>query len=37
MTDTRRPFWVDALILTLAGVLFVTMIGLGNWQMRRLA
>ncbi|WP_394155144.1 SURF1 family protein [Loktanella salsilacus] len=35
--DTRRPFWVDALILILAGGLFAAMIGLGNWQMHRLA
>ncbi|MEM6897680.1 MAG: SURF1 family protein [Pseudomonadota bacterium] len=33
----RRPFWVDAVILGLAFVIFVTMIALGNWQVRRLA
>tara|TARA_R110002124_G_scaffold74304_1_gene199374 strand:+ start:28517 stop:29209 length:693 start_codon:yes stop_codon:yes gene_type:complete len=33
----RRPVWVDATILLLAGVMFVSMIALGNWQMRRLA
>ncbi|MEM6477765.1 MAG: SURF1 family protein [Pseudomonadota bacterium] len=32
-----RPLWVDAIILSLAFVIFVTMIGLGNWQIRRLA
>ena len=31
-----RPLWVDALLLVLAGVVFVTMISLGNWQIRRL-
>lgn len=31
-----RPLWVDALLLILAGVVFVTMINLGNWQVRRL-
>ncbi|MEM9438324.1 MAG: SURF1 family protein [Pseudomonadota bacterium] len=34
--DARRPLWVDALILTLAFVVFVTMILLGNWQVQRL-
>ncbi|MEM6726924.1 MAG: SURF1 family protein [Pseudomonadota bacterium] len=37
MTEPRRPLWVDAIILSLAFVIFVTMIGLGNWQVRRLA
>ncbi|MEO1796851.1 MAG: SURF1 family protein [Pseudomonadota bacterium] len=35
--DARRPLWVDGIILGLAFVIFVTMIGLGNWQVRRLA
>ncbi len=33
----RRPLWVDVIILLLAGVVFVTMLGLGTWQVRRLA
>ena len=37
MSDARRPLWVDVTILALAGVLFATMISLGNWQVRRLA
>lgn len=37
MSAARRPVWVDATILLLAGVMFVSMIALGNWQMRRLA
>ena len=37
MNAARRPVWVDATILLLAGVMFVSMIALGNWQMRRLA
>lgn len=36
-TDPRRPLWVDALILGFAFVVFVTMVGLGNWQVQRLA
>jgi len=36
-TGPKRPLWVDGLILLLAGVVFVTMIKLGNWQVRRLA
>ncbi|MEM8636728.1 MAG: SURF1 family protein [Pseudomonadota bacterium] len=32
-----RPLWVDSLILGFAGIVFVTLILLGNWQMRRLA
>ena len=34
--DPRRPLWVDVIILGLAFVIFVTMVGLGNWQVRRL-
>ncbi|MEM1381107.1 MAG: SURF1 family cytochrome oxidase biogenesis protein [Pseudomonadota bacterium] len=34
--DTRRPLWVDAIILSCSLVLFVSLIGLGNWQVRRL-
>lgn len=37
MSDTARSFWIDVTILVLAGCLFVTMISLGNWQVRRLA
>ncbi|MEM9012080.1 MAG: SURF1 family cytochrome oxidase biogenesis protein, partial [Pseudomonadota bacterium] len=32
----RRPLWLDLTLLVLAGVIFVTLIGLGNWQLRRL-
>ena len=35
--DNKRPLWVDVIILTLAGVAFVTMVSLGNWQVKRLA
>lgn len=31
-----RPLWVDALLLLVAGGIFVTLITLGNWQVRRL-
>jgi surfeit locus 1 family protein len=37
VSATRRPAWVDVTILVLAAVMFVSMIALGNWQMRRLA
>ncbi|MEM1346595.1 MAG: SURF1 family protein, partial [Pseudomonadota bacterium] len=33
---TRKPLWVDALLLVLAGAVFLGLLGLGNWQMRRL-
>lgn len=36
MTTTRRR-WVKAGLLLLAGLLVFSLIGLGNWQMRRLA
>lgn len=32
-----RPLWVDLTILCLAAVIFVTLLSLGNWQIRRLA
>ncbi|MEO0881969.1 MAG: SURF1 family protein [Pseudomonadota bacterium] len=32
-----RPFWVDGLMLGFAGMVFITLVLLGNWQMRRLA
>ncbi|WP_428927107.1 SURF1 family protein [Marinibacterium sp. SX1] len=32
----RRPLWLDLTILALSAVIFVTLIGLGNWQVRRL-
>ncbi|MEM9582344.1 MAG: SURF1 family protein [Pseudomonadota bacterium] len=35
--DLHRPLWVDLLILAVAAVVFVTMVGLGNWQIDRLA
>ncbi|MCH2076034.1 MAG: SURF1 family protein [Rhodobacteraceae bacterium] len=35
--DPRRPLWVDATILISAFIVFVVMVGLGNWQMQRLA
>ncbi|MEM6589848.1 MAG: SURF1 family protein [Pseudomonadota bacterium] len=31
-----RPLWVDVTILSLAAVVFVTMLGLGTWQVQRL-
>ncbi|MEL7300622.1 MAG: SURF1 family protein [Pseudomonadota bacterium] len=31
-----RPFWVDGSILAAAFVVFLTMLGLGNWQIQRL-
>ncbi|MEL6915369.1 MAG: SURF1 family cytochrome oxidase biogenesis protein [Pseudomonadota bacterium] len=31
-----RPLWVDAAILASAFAVFVTMVGLGNWQIQRL-
>lgn len=40
MTDEqepRRPFWVDAVLLVCAGLVFVTLVGLGIWQVQRLA
>lgn len=33
----RRPRWLDIVLLALAGLVFATLIGLGNWQVRRLA
>ncbi|MEE2946656.1 MAG: SURF1 family protein [Pseudomonadota bacterium] len=33
----KRPLWVDVIILILAGVAFLAMILLGNWQVKRLA
>ncbi len=35
-SSPRRPLWVDITILSLAAAIFVTMVGLGNWQMKRL-
>ncbi|MEM9639889.1 MAG: SURF1 family protein [Pseudomonadota bacterium] len=32
----RRPVWVDVTLLLLAAVIFVVLVGLGNWQLRRL-
>ncbi|MEO0568623.1 MAG: SURF1 family protein [Pseudomonadota bacterium] len=32
-----RPLWVKLVLLGLSLVIFITLIGLGNWQMRRLA
>ncbi|PIL22024.1 hypothetical protein P775_01620 [Puniceibacterium antarcticum] len=37
MSAARRPIWVDVTILVLAGMMLVSMIALGNWQIRRLA
>ena len=31
-----RPLYVDALLLVLAGIVFLTLVKLGNWQMGRL-
>lgn len=36
MSGPRRSLLVDGILLALAAVIFVTLIGLGNWQMRRL-
>ncbi|MEM9670359.1 MAG: SURF1 family protein [Pseudomonadota bacterium] len=33
----RRPLWLDATVLVVAAIVFVTMVGLGNWQMHRLS
>ena len=33
---TRRPLWMDLTILGVAGVVFVTLVALGTWQVRRL-
>lgn len=35
-TRVKRPIWLDATILLLSGVLFISMVSLGNWQVRRL-
>ena len=35
-TGANGPFWFDVTLLVLATALFVTLVGLGNWQMRRL-
>ncbi|MEM9781353.1 MAG: SURF1 family protein [Pseudomonadota bacterium] len=32
----RRPLWVDTILLLTAGAVFVTLLGLGTWQLRRL-
>ncbi|MEM9421014.1 MAG: SURF1 family protein [Pseudomonadota bacterium] len=32
-----RPLWVDAILLTVAAVIFITMLLLGNWQVKRLS
>ena len=34
--DTRRPLWVDIILLGLALVIFLALFALGNWQVRRL-
>ena len=40
MTQTdatpRRPLWVDVTILVLAAIVFVTLLSLGTWQVKRL-
>lgn len=33
----RRPCWVNITLLILAGIVFVILIALGNWQIQRLA
>ncbi|MEM8591793.1 MAG: SURF1 family protein [Pseudomonadota bacterium] len=35
-SDPRRSLWVDVVILAFAFLVFVTMVGLGNWQVQRL-
>ncbi|MEM6972877.1 MAG: SURF1 family protein [Pseudomonadota bacterium] len=32
----NRPLWLDITLLLVAGAIFLSLIGLGNWQMRRL-
>lgn len=36
-TGAKRPLWFDITLLVLATALLATLVGLGNWQMRRLA
>ena len=33
----KRPLWIDVTILILAAVVFVTMLSLGTWQVKRLS
>lgn len=35
--ENKRPVWVDVVILACAAGLFVALISLGNWQLRRLS
>jgi surfeit locus 1 family protein len=35
-TRAKRPLWVDVTLLIISGALFVSMVSLGNWQVRRL-
>lgn len=35
-TRGRRRIWVNATLLLLAGAVFISLVSLGNWQMRRL-
>ncbi|MBO9405802.1 SURF1 family protein [Shimia sp. R9_1] len=35
-TRVKRPLWVDVTILLLSSALFLSMVALGNWQVRRL-
>jgi len=35
-TFSARPFWVDCVLLVQSAVIIVTLVALGNWQMRRL-
>ncbi|MEM9838611.1 MAG: SURF1 family protein [Pseudomonadota bacterium] len=36
-TDRQRALWVDVSLLAFAGLIFIVLISLGNWQVRRLA
>lgn len=33
----KRPLWVDVLLLTLSGIVFLALVALGTWQLQRLA
>ncbi|MEM8877888.1 MAG: SURF1 family protein [Pseudomonadota bacterium] len=33
----RKPLWLDLVIVTIAAVIFISLVGLGNWQLERLS
>ncbi|MEM1285173.1 MAG: SURF1 family protein [Pseudomonadota bacterium] len=35
--QTQRPFWLDMVILGFAAIIFITLLGLGTWQVQRLS